>query len=561
MEWIADTLRHNPELAIFLTLGLGYSLGKLRLGKVSLGAVTGTLIAGLLIGQLGIAISSDVKSIFFLMFLFAVGYGAGPQFINGLKRDGISQVLFAVVQCLACLAATYAAARILGFDVGSAAGLLAGACTISPVIGVAADAINQLGLPAADKVALIHNIPVAYAVTYIFGTAGTAWFLATVGPRLLRVNLPAECRKLESQLGAAPAEPGVVPAYTRFSARAYRVANPRWVGGTVGQLEAALADRRVYVKRVRHGEEILEPVPETPVREGDVLALVSRRETLIEMETLVGPEADDGALLDFPAEVLDVVVTQKDVIGKTLQELAEEDLGQRGRGTFLRKLQRGGTELPVSLNLKVNRGDVLSLAGPKDDVERSARLLGYADRLTDKTDMVFVGIGILLGGLLGAVAVRVGGIPLSLSTSGGALVMGLVFGWLRSVHPTFGRVPAAALWVMDNVGCTTFIAAVGLTSAPSFIGGLKELGLPLFFAGIFVTLFPFLVSLFVGKYVFKMHPGVLLGACVGARTAASLPSVQDAADSRVPALGYSVTYAVGNILLIIWGMLIVVMLA
>src|SRR4029077_5414595 len=199
--------------------------------------------------------------------------------------------------------------------------------------------------------------------------------------------------------------------------------------------------------------------------------------------------------------------------------------------------------------------------GAKRDVEAVATDLGYPDRPTEKTDVVFMGIGITIGALIGAITIKMGGIPLSLSTSGGALIAGLICGWLRAVHPTFGRIPGPALWAFNNLGLTIFIAVVGISTGPSFVDGLKKAGVSLFLWGVFVTLIPFIIGIFAGKYLFKMHPGILLGACAGARTTtAALGAVQDEAKSKVPALGYTITYAVGNTLLIIWGVIIVLMM-
>jgi len=192
MQWIVQTLKDNPAIAIFLTLAIGYFIGSFKFGKFSLGAVTGVLLAGVLIGQLKIEVSPHVKSVFFLMFLFAVGYSVGPQFFRGLKSDGLPQVFFAVLVCVSCLLATFVAAKLAGYDIGQAAGLLSGACTISAVLGVATDSINQLGLPADKAKAMIDAMPVAYAVTYLFGTAGSAWFLSSMGPKLLGVDLAKE---------------------------------------------------------------------------------------------------------------------------------------------------------------------------------------------------------------------------------------------------------------------------------------------------------------------------------------------------------------------------------
>jgi putative transport protein len=566
LQWLIETIRTYPELAIFLTLALGYWVGGLKIGSFTLGAVTGTLLVGVLVGQLGIVISPQVKSVFFLMFLFAVGYGVGPQFVRGLRSDGFPQVIFAVLQCVASLLTAFLVAKALGMNVGSAAGLLAGSQTISAVLGVASDAINRLGVSAEEKKQLIDAMPVAYAVSYIFGTAGSAWVLATLGPKILRVDLPAECKKLEAQMGAAEeTEAGVLPAGRRFDVRAYRVTSERLVNKTVAELEAvALAqDLRVFIERIRHEGHIVEAGPDSVVRPGDTVAVLARSELLVQRGQNLGQEVDDRDLLDFPAQILDIIITNKAVAGKTLRDLAESDVGRViARGFFIRKLTRAGLEMPIMPGTAIDRGDVLQVVGPQRSVELAAKELGYADRPTNMTDMVFVGSGIVLGGLVGAMTINIGNVPLSLSTSGGSLIAGLVFGWLRSVYRTFGRVPEPALWLMNSVGLNTFIAVVGISSGPAFVLGLRNAGLTLFLAGIVTTTVPLVIGVLLGKYVFKFHPAITLGAAAGARTTtAALGLIQDAAKSKTPALGYTVTYAVGNTLLIIWGLVIVLLMS
>jgi putative transport protein len=552
-------LREHQELAIFLTLALGFLIGRLRFGSFSLGVVVGTLLAGVLIGQLDIKVPALVKTIFFDLFLFTTGYKVGPQFFRGLKKDALPQLAVTVVLCVTCLLTTFGVAKLLGYDVGTAAGLLAGAFTESTVIGTAGDAINRLDIPAAEKARLINNIPVAYAVTYLIGTAFVVWFLSTIGPRLIHVNLREEGRKLQAQVGGAEErEPGVYSAFFSFGARAYRVTNERLVNLTVAQLEAMPRDGRVFISRIRRNGKILEVEPTLVVQKDDVVAVITRTELLMARGTEIGPEIDDKELLDFPVEVLDVVVTSKKVAGKSLRELAVTELA---RGVFLRKLTRVGEPMPYTLDTRVDRGDVLNLIGARVDVERAAQAIGYADRPTVTTDMVFVGLGIVLGGLVGLLTLTVGGLPLTLTASGGALIMGLVFGWLRSVHPTFGRIPEAAMWVFDTVGLTVFMSVVGLTAGPSFIAGIQTTGISLVFVGLVVATVPHAVAILFGTHVLKMNPLILLGACSGAGTmTAALRAVQEEAQSKLPALGYTVPYAVGNILLTAWGPVIVALM-
>ena len=567
VNWLVGTLRGNPELAIFLALGAGYWLGAIKFGSFSLGSVTGTLLAGILVGQLGIEISPQVKSVFFMLFLFAVGYGVGPQFVRGVARDGVPQALFAVVICLLVLACVMVASVVAGYDPGFAAGLHAGSQTISASIGLATDAINGLDAASADRQAMLNHIPVAYAVTYIWGTVGTGWLLATVGPKLLGIDLAAECRRYEAELGAVAGGETALSAWRRVEMRAYRIpAGSPAVGKTVAAVESLASGGqdgspvRLFIERIRRNDRIIELKPDTVLATGDVIAVSGRREFVV--TRLAGSEeVEDRELLDVPAESVDVVITKKALDGRTLRDLSTEEFA---RGVFATRLTRGavGLQIPLLPETKLNRGDILRISGTRASTERTIAALGYADRPTDVTDMVWVGLGILLGGLVGALEIQVGPVPITLSTSGGALLAGLFIGWLRSVTPTFGRVPTPSQWFMNSVGLNMFIAVVGITSGPTFLSGLREAGITLFFWGLFATSVPVLLAPLIGKYVFKFDPAINLGCCGGARTStASVGMVADAAQSNVPMLGYTVPYAVSNTLLTLWGMVVVLLIS
>jgi putative transport protein len=560
VTWFVDALRHNPELAIFLTLALGFLIGHLKIGGFSFGTVVGTLLAGVLVGQLNIPVPAIVKTVFFDLFLFTTGYKVGPQFFRGLKKDALSQVAVTVVLCVTCLVAALVAAKVLGYDIGTAAGLLAGAFSESTVIGTAGDAINRLAISAEEKARLVNNIPVAYAVTYLVGTAVLVWFLPTVGPRLMGVNLRDEAKKMQGQgAGTAEAEPGVVSAARRYDVRAYRVTNDALVNKTVGELEALPRDFRVFILRVRRQGALLDAEPTTVVRRDDVVAVATRLDVHVERGSTIGPEVQDRELLDIPIEMLDVVVTNKALTGKSLAELGR---GEFARGVFLRRLARAGEEIPVALETRIDRGDVMTLIGSKPEVERAAKQLGYPDRPTNATDMIFVGTGIVLGGFVGLLSVTLAGVPLTLTASGGALIMGLVFGWLRSVRPFFGRIPEAAIWIFDTVGLCVFIGVVGITAGPGFVAGLQKTGISLAVVGLICSLTPHIVTILFGRYVLRMNPLILLGACSGAGTiTAALRALQEEAQSKVPALGYTVPYAIGNILLTAWGPVLVALLS
>jgi putative transport protein len=560
VDYIVSALRLNPELAIFLTVAIGFLIGRVRFGSFSLGIVVGCLLAGVLVGQLDIKVSSLVKTVFFDLFLFTTGYKVGPQFFRGLKSDALPQMALTVVLCVTCLLVAFGFSKLLGYDVGTAAGLLAGAFSESTVIGTAGDAIQRLTIPEADKAALINNIPVAYAVTYLVGTAALVWFIPTIGPKLMGVNLRDEGARIRANASSASqTADGVMSAARTFDLRAYRVTNPHWIGRTIAEIEALPKGVRAFVLRVRSGESILEATRDLVIRENDVVAIAARHEVHAASGDVVGPEISDLALLDIPVEAVDVVVTNRLVAGKTLGALAEASFA---RGIFVSKLTRSGIELPVTVETRIDRGDVMHLVAPVPQLALAAEALGYADRRTSATDMVFVGLGIFLGGLVGLLSVVVWGVPLTLTASGGALVMGLVFGWLRSVYPLFGRIPEPAIWIFDTLGLCMFIAIVGLTAGPSFISGLQTTGLSLVAVGLVSALLPHTVGILFGRYVLRMEPLIVLGACAGAGTiTAALRAVQDEARSSIPALGYTVPYAIGNILLTAWGPVLVAMMS
>lgn len=563
MNWIVTTLRSHPEIAIFMSLGIGYWVGGKSYRGFSLGAVTSTLLAAIAIGQLGIPISANVKSVFFLMFLFAVGYGVGPQFVRGVAKDGLPQALFSVVQCILCLAAPIVAAKLAGYGVGSAAGLFAGSQTISASMGLATDAMGRLGLPPAQTKALLDSMPTAYAVTYIFGTVGSAIIIAQLGPKLLRIDLVKACKEYEASLGSTQQLVSAGSAWHEYELRAYRIPSESPVVGlTVRQVEAIEAKGdRLFIERVRRGITIEEARLDYVLAGGDVVAVAGRRNELVSVLGTDRTEVDDAELLAVPAEGVDVYVSEKAVDGQTLQQLA---LLPAARGVFIRKIKRGPTETPIPVlpSTQLHRGDTITLVGRTQDTTAAAKVLGTLDRATNAADIAFIGLAITIGALVGAVTINVGAIPLTLSTAGGALIAGIVFGWLRAIHPTFGRVPEPTIWFMNSLGLNVFIAVVGITAGPGFVLGLKQLGVSLFLWGIFATAVPLILGMLIGKYVFRFHPAIVLGCCAGARTTtAALGMVCDAAKSQVPGLGYTVTYAVGNTLLTIWGMVVVMLLS
>lgn len=566
MDSVVHLFREYPSLAIFLTIGIGFWIGKLKYKSFSLGTVTSVLLVGVLVGQMDIPISGPLKSVFFLLFLFAIGYSVGPQFFRSLRGSGLKQVGFAVALCVVCLLVTFGIAKLFGYSPGEAAGLLSGAQTISAVIGVGGDTIATLDASAADKKMWTDMIPVCYAVTYIFGTIGSAYILGNIGPRLLGGldKVKQQTAQLAAQLNQSSiaSDPSYIDSNRQVVFRAYRAESSYFdTNRTVAEIEDYIKkmNRRVFVERLRIDGNIVDPDFTTIVKKGDEIVLSGRREYVIEDESWIGTEVADNDLLSFPIEQVRVMLSKKVVDGITVDQLRAKPFMA---GVIVKSISRGGVEIPVLAQTELCAGDIITINGLAREVNEAAPQMGYVDRPTNQTDLVFVGLGIVIGGIIGALTLHLGGVPISLSTSGGALIAGLVFGWLRSKRPTFGGIPQPALWILNNLGLNMFIAVVGITAGPTFIQGIEKVGIMLFVAGVLATSIPLFIGLWMGAKIFKFHPAINLGCCAGGRTTtAALGAIQDSLQSSIPAMGYTVTYAVGNTLLILWGVAIVLMMA
>lgn len=563
--WFVDAFRDNPELAVFLTLALGAMVGRFSVKNVGLGAVTGTLLVGLLVGQMRVDVPDLVKTIAFVGFLFTLGYQVGAQFVGGLRRKGVSQPIVAVVGCVTGLAVVYLLARVLGYGPGLGAGLLAGGLTQSAAIGVATAAIDgSAGLSADQKHRLVQQIPVAYTICYLFGLAAGGFFLSQIAPRLLGTrDLRGEAAALERSLGTFPVAGAAERHQAVIVRRAYRVAaGSNLDGATVGDEEARAArhGRRIFLQRYRRDGVAAFTRPDTRLRAGDIVMVVASRADLIDGYLAdAGTEVNDPDLLTYDLESVPVVVTRNRLHGATIDELAGYDLA---RNLFVKQVVRAGVPIPFGPQTTLQRGDELTIEGPRELVERAVKEIGRPNRSGDATDFSYIGSGIVLGGLVGVPVLTIAGVSVGLTTGGGALLMGLAFGWLRSRVPIFGNFPAPAQWLLETGGPCLFVGVVGIQSGPYFLAGIRQDGLSLVAAGLVVTLVPMLVTLTIGRYVCRWPTVVNLGVTTGAFTmTASISAITATANSRVPVLYYTVPYAIGNVLLTMWGAVIVALLS
>jgi putative transport protein len=559
IEWIRHALQSHPELALFLALAAGHSLGRLQIKSFKLGAVVGCLLMGVVIGQFGIKVPGVLGRTFFLLFLFSVGYKTGPQFFRSFGKGAIRQLVLTLFFSTTGFLVAYAVARVFDFDAGIAAGLLAGGLHTSEAVGTAADAVGRLSIPDDLKQTLTANITVGYAVTYLVAIFTGIFSLTRLGPWIMRIDLRAECQKLEQELGMKRDEPGVVSAYRHFVVRAYSVPN-NWHNKTVVELENAFSPERVFVERVKTGQGVIDAESNLQLHVGDRIVLSGRPAMLAGLNNPFHPhEVEEPELLDVPAMTVDYILERKDLLHRTLDEIVETlEHEVPTRGVYLRRVLRSGEELPLGSKVVLERGDVLTLVGSKRHVERLAAQLGPVERRSYATDLVSLCLAIVIGGFIGLPAIHLTRISIAIGIPVGVLLGSLVVGWLHARRPGLGKVPEPVVWFLDSFGLSAFTAGIGINAGPGFVQGVRSTGLELFICGLFISAIPYIATILLGRYVFRMNPAILLGVCAGSGTSSpALAALQEKAESRVPVLGYGVSYALAAVLTALWGSVIV----
>lgn len=562
MLWLTEMLQKYPELAVFIALGIGYWIGNRRIAGFSFGGVTGSLLAGILVGWLfNVPVSAPAKSLVFLLFLFGVGYEVGPRFFTALKGDGWRFSVLGVFVPVIGLLTAWAVAAYLQLDPGFSAGMMSGALTQSPAMGTASDAVSALNIAEELKVKYLAHIGVADALCYVFGALGVIVFCAELAPRLLKVDLEKEALVLEAKFGMQRNAGGYTSAWQPFETRAYLVpVGGAVVGMTTVQAEKLVPDARLYLHRIRRNGALIEASEDLKLQAGDVIAVTGRREVLAGILGDRADEVDDRGLLTIPMVTYEVFLTNKTFDGMTLGTIAKSDLV---RGVFLNKVTRRGVEIPIGTETVLERGDTLVISGAEAVVAAAAKALGEVVQPTDVTDFVAVGLAIFIGALIGAaLSFSVGGVIISVGTSVGVLLAGILTGYVRSTRPLFGRIPDGAVQFMKSFGLAGFVAMAGLAAGPHFATAVKEAGVSLLIGGAIVTLVPMVAGLWFGLKVLKLNPLLLLGALTGAQTfTAALAAVQDKSKSPVAVIGYSGAYPVAQIVLTLWGTVIVLLMS
>lgn len=565
LQWIANLIKNTPLLALFLTIVSGYFIGKFRIKTFTLGGIAGSLIMGVVIGQLDISMPKSIGTLFFALFIYAVGYQGGPQFFRSLNRKMLVQLISATITCFLGLFCVLISAWIFHLDRGTAAGLGAGGLTQSAMIGTASDAIAKLANVTAEQIKLMQsNIAVGYAVCYIFGSFGPILMLSAIFPGIMGWNIRNEAKELAKTLEANQEilDPGQYKAIPKFDTRVYLLSSgSKAIGKTAGyifennnQLAVELLFRNQILKNV---------TPDTVLEENDIVAITAKVEDFIKHQDFFRKEVSAPETMQLTEETRTVILTNKNIDGKTIQECYNLSKPAEHYGLFVDGVSRLGEKLQLEGEMPLRCGDEIHLRGRSSDLDRVAKKLGRTILDIKLTDFVFFGIGMVLGILIGMISVPIHDVSISIGSGGGCLFSGLIFGYLRSRHSQFGELPTGASNFLRDFGLAVFVSTIGITAGPQAIITIKQYGFELFLLGVGVTLIPQILAFYISFYLLKIkNPIVLLSTIAGGRSAnPGFAAILEKAGNSTPVVSFTATYAIANIWLTLWGPIIVALVA
>ncbi|MFJ3046732.1 aspartate-alanine antiporter [Herbaspirillum chlorophenolicum] len=559
MEWLHQLFSRSPEIALFLSLAVGYYIGKIQFGKFQLGGVAGSLLVAVLVSQVGVTVDPGVKSVLFALFIYAVGYESGPQFFNSLGKQSIREIILAAVLAITGLATVVVMARLFGLDKGLAAGVAAGGLTQSAIIGTAGDAINKLGLAAEEVQRLQGNVAVGYAVTYVFGSFGAILVCVNLLPKFMGRSIKEDAVRAETAMqgGLQVLAPGQEAAAPDLVGRIYQIGNNADL--TIQQLEKEHAAHGITIERLKRNGKIIEISPDLKLENGDIVLAVGRRQAMVDIVPIFSKELYAVEGMELMMERRDIVLVNKEYHNRTVGDIRANTSQQVRHGIYVVQIQRMGKVLPMQEKTVVQIGDVVSIFGSEQDIKRVSSLIGYAVVPSAKTDFVYLGAGLVVGLLVGLLTARIGSIPLTLGSGGGALLSGLLFGWLRAKRQTFGAMPNGAVQILKDLGLAGFVVVVGLSSGLQAVETVKQQGLTLFGVGVVVTVLPLILTMLIGRYVLRYdNTAIFAGALSGSRSAnPAFGEVLDKAENSIPTVPFAITYALANVFLTLLGPLIV----
>lgn len=518
-----DLFQHG-YFVLFLIIVIGFIIGRIQIKGISLD-VSAVIFVALIFGHYGIVVPKEFQDLGLVLFIFTIGIQAGPGFFESFKKNGRELTLLTVFLIISAGILTFLIFKFLGVDKNLAIGLLNGALTSTP--GLAA-AIDATGSPLAS---------IGYGIGYPFGVIGVILFV-TFLPRFLGKKIKDEEQNYKNEIATT---------YPAILQRHFVVENENVIGKTFGELNIRFMTKAV-VSRIMKDNNVIIPVADVILQKGDIVKAVGTEEALERIKILIGHETSKEIPLDTKYDVRSLLVTNKDVVKKTLGELHVFEMYHAS----ITRIRRSGIDLSPSPSLKLQFGDKIMVICSKENMQKVASIFGDDSKKLSNTDFLPIATGIILGILVGKLSINFGSFSFSLGLTGGVLLLALVLGRTGKTGPILWTMTGSANQLLRQFGLLFFLAAVGTSAGSSMVETFQNSGFSLFGYGIILTLVPMIIATLVSRYFLKTNLLVLLGTLAGAMTSTpGLAAVDNVVDSDAPAVAYATVYPIAMVILII----------
>ncbi len=514
----------NSYFALFLIVALGFILGRIKIFGLSLD-VSAVIFVALVFGHFGVVIPGDFQTLGLVLFIFTIGIQAGPGFFESFKKDGRELAIFATLLILTAAILTLILVSVFKIDKNIAIGLFTGALTSTP--GLAA-AIDYTGSPLAS---------IGYGIGYPLGVIGVILFIRFL-PKILNISIK---KSEEDYLQKTKNE------FPEILKQNFIVENENVVGKSIGELRIRYMTKAV-VSRVVHNGVAITPSPETILEKGDLIKAVGTYNALKNIKLLIGSVSEEEIQLDPKYEVQSVLVTNKEVVNKTIGQI---NLLHTYNATITR-IRRSGINISPTPNSKLQFGDKLVIASSKANIEIVGNVFGNDQKRLSDTDILPIALGIIIGVLVGKINIVLGSFSFSLGLTGGVLIVALVLGRIGKTGSVLWTMTGAANQLLRQFGLILFLAAVGTGAGAQIVETFAKYGIELFPYGAIITIIPMIIAGVAGKLFFKMNILSLFGALSGSMTSTpGLAAADSMTETNAHSIAYATVYPVAMVLLII----------
>ena len=538
----------NQVFTLFICLAIGFLIGNYKIaGKFNIGATVGTLIVTLIVGQIGSFPRDEMLgTIFFGAFMFSVGYRIGPQLLVSLKLFGIRILIASIFWMVVAFLVGWSLFSAFKIGPGIAAGVISGALTQSATVASSLQTIGSLPVSQSVRATYEAQLPVAYALTYVFGTLGVIIFLRDLAPKILGISIAEQGPKMAEHYHFHAKNPN--PTWRRT----YRIANDSpLVGKTLEEFNRR-SNYRIIGLAAFHDGKMTDHL-EYQLQAGDLL-------------TVIGYAVHFDRLMRVPGltEVLTPTNAPRErafVLGKNFKPGELALLRQHGVFVNIQDPISGNQQLINQLR----SGDVISLTGNTSRTKAILKKMGRWKAADTAMNYSLFSLGIGCASLLGIIGLKLNSIPLQLGNGTAALIMGLILSSWIERHRDRKSIPVTVTSFLQSFGLTLFVGTVGLQSAQAFTSAIKSLGIGVLFIGAMISIIPHLLTLFFGRYILKMEPLALIGALTGSGTiAAAMNEISQKAGPEggaYYAAAFTPAFVVGNIGITLLGPIFVALLS